>query len=29
MAPAVIFCSLLKEIAHNRNMNLVKINATG
>jgi len=25
----VIFCSLLKEIAPNRNMNLVKINATG
>ena len=29
MAPAVIFCSLLKEIAPNRNMNLVKITATG
>jgi len=25
----VVFCSLLKEIAPNRNMNLVKINATG
>jgi hypothetical protein len=29
MAPAVILCVLLKEIAQNRNMNLVKINATG
>jgi hypothetical protein len=29
MAPAVILCLLLKEIAQNRNMNLVKINATG
>jgi len=25
----VILCLLLKEIAQNRNMNLVKINATG